>query len=120
MSELAGHKVDTTFEQYKNAWLLWSGSMKKPVKVDTYCSSLDILPTLSNMLGLEYDSRMLAGTDVFGNKEPFVVFADRSWISQNGNTMRQQANTPLSRAQRARMILTNSITDATTSLPFQE
>ena len=58
--------------------------MKKPVKVDTYCSSLDILPTLSNMLGLEYDSRMLAGTDVFGNKEPFVVFADRSWISQNG------------------------------------
>lgn len=84
VSELAGHKVDTTFEQYKNAWLLWSGSMKKPVKVDTYCSSLDILPTLSNMLGLEYDSRMLAGTDVFGNKEPFVVFADRSWISQNG------------------------------------
>lgn len=30
VSELAGHKVDTTFEQYKNAWLLWSGSMKKP------------------------------------------------------------------------------------------
>ena len=58
--------------------------MKEPVKVDTYCSSLDILPTLSNMLDLEYDSRMLAGTDVFGNKEPFVVFADRSWISQNG------------------------------------
>ena len=58
--------------------------VKKPVKVDTYCSSLDILPTLSNMLGLEYDSRMLAGTDVFGNKELFVVFADRSWISQNG------------------------------------
>ena len=29
VSELAGHKVDTTFEQYKNAWLLWSGSMKK-------------------------------------------------------------------------------------------
>lgn len=84
VSELAGHKVDTTFEQYKNAWLLWSGSMEKPIKVDTYCSSLDILPTLSNMLGLKYDSRMLAGTDVFGGKEPFVVFADRSWISQNG------------------------------------
>lgn len=83
VSELAGHKVDTTFEQYKNAWLLWSGSMEKPIKVDTYCSSLDILPTLSNMLGLKYDSRMLAGTDVFGGKEPFVVFADRSWISQN-------------------------------------
>ena len=84
LDELAGHEVDQTFERYENAWLLWSGSMKKPVKVDTYCSSLDILPTMLNMLGLEYDSRTIIGTDVFGKKEPFVVFGDRSWISQNG------------------------------------
>lgn len=84
LDELAGHKVDTVFERYKNAWLLWSGSMKEPVRVKTYCSSLDVLPTLLNMLGFEYDSRTIMGTDVFGGKEPFVVFADRSWISQNG------------------------------------
>lgn len=84
LDELAGHKVDTVFERYKNAWLLWSGSMEKPVSVKTYCSSLDVLPTMLNMLGFEYDSRTLAGTDVFGGKDPFVVFADRSWISQNG------------------------------------
>lgn len=84
LDELAGHTVDTTFERYKNAWLLWSGSMKEPVKVDTYCSSLDILPTLLNMLGFEYDSRTIIGTDVFGGKDPLVVFDDRSWISQNG------------------------------------
>lgn len=84
LDELAGHKVDTVFERYKNAWLLWSGSMKEPVSVKTYCSSIDILPTLLNMLGFEYDSRTIIGTDVFGGNEPFVVFADRSWISQNG------------------------------------
>lgn len=84
LDELAGHTVDTNFERYKNAWLLWSGSMKAPVKVDAYCSSLDILPTLLNMLGFEYDSRTLMGTDVFGEKEPFVAFENRSWISQNG------------------------------------
>ncbi len=84
LDELAGHKVDSTFERYKNSWLLWSSSMKAPVKVDTYCSSIDILPTMLNMLGFEYDSRTIAGSDVFGEKEPFVVFADRSWISQNG------------------------------------
>lgn len=84
LDELAGHTVDATFERYKNAWLLWSGSMKKPVKVEKYCSSLDILPTLLNMLGFEYDSRTLAGTDVFGGKDTFVVMGDRSWISQNG------------------------------------
>lgn len=84
LDELAGHEVDTTFERYENAWILWSGSMAEPIKVDTYCSSLDVLPTLLNMLGFEYDSRTLSGTDVFGSKAPFVVFADRSWISQNG------------------------------------
>ncbi len=84
LDELAGHKVDTTFERYKNSWLLWSASMDEPVKVETQCSSLDILPTMLNMLGFEYDSRTIIGTDVFGTKEPFVVFADRSWISQNG------------------------------------
>lgn len=84
LDELAGHKVDTTFERYKNAWILWSGSMKNPVKVDTYCSSLDVLPTLLNMLDFKYDSRTITGTDVFSDKQPFVVFADRSWISQNG------------------------------------
>ena len=84
LDELAGHTVDTTFERYKNAWLLWSASMKEPIKVETQCSSLDILPTLLNMLDLEYDSRTIIGTDVFGNKDPFVVFGDRSWISQNG------------------------------------
>lgn len=84
LDELAGHKVDTVFERYKNSWLLWSGSMEEPVSVKTYCSSLDVLPTLLNMLGFEYDSRTIIGTDVFGSKEPFVVFSDRSWISQNG------------------------------------
>ena len=58
--------------------------MTEPVKVTTQCSSLDILPTMLNMLGYEYDSRTIIGTDVFGSKAPFVVFADRSWISQNG------------------------------------
>lgn len=90
LDELAGHEVDTTFERYENAWLLWSGSMEESIKVTTQCSSLDILPTLLNLLGYEYDSRTIIGTDVFGQKAPFVVFADRSWISQNG---RYNANT---------------------------
>lgn len=85
LDELAGHKVDTVFERYKNAWLMWSPAMKEPVKCDKYCSSLDILPTMLNLLGYEYDSRAIIGTDVFGGRDPFVVFSDRSWISQNGS-----------------------------------
>ena len=33
-------------------------SHREPVQVEKYCSSLDIMPTLANLFGLEYDSRL--------------------------------------------------------------
>ena len=55
--------------------------MDEPISVDTYCSSLDIAPTLANLVGLEYDSRLYIGTDIFGDKSPVVCFQDRSFIT---------------------------------------
>ena len=45
---------------------------------------MDILPTLSNMFGLEYDSRLFMGKDIFSDSEGFVVFKDKNWISEKG------------------------------------
>ncbi|MBQ9609550.1 MAG: LTA synthase family protein [Lachnospiraceae bacterium] len=88
--ELAGHTLDGTFEWYENTLIIWSASMENPVYVDKYCSSLDILPTVSNLMGLDYDSRMLVGQDILSDKEGFVMFNDRSFItdriSYNANT----------------------------------
>ena len=53
----------------------------KPEKVDKYCSSMDILPTLSNLMGLEYDSRLLMGRDIFSDSKPMVIFNSRNWIT---------------------------------------
>ena len=63
--ELSG--IDDTekdITRYKSTWLLWSGSMDAPITVDTPCTAVDILPTLSNLFGLSYDSRLLSGRDV--------------------------------------------------------
>ena len=38
--------------------------MKEPVIVDTPCSSIDIVPTLNNLFGIEYDSRLYSGRDI--------------------------------------------------------
>ena len=58
--------------------------MTEPVPVDKVCCQVDILPTLSNLLGLEYDSRMLAGRDILSDSEGLVVFSSRSWKSDRG------------------------------------
>ena len=55
--------------------------MEEPITVDAPCCSLDVLPTLSNLLGLEYDSRLLMGTDVFSTGEHIAVLADRSFVT---------------------------------------
>jgi arylsulfatase A-like enzyme len=34
------------------------------VKVDKVCSAIDILPTLLNLFGVEYDSRIIMGQDI--------------------------------------------------------
>ena len=64
--ELSG-KQDSELDisRYKNTWLLWSGSMESSVTVRTPCSAIDILPTVSNLFGLEFDSRLMSGHDVF-------------------------------------------------------
>lgn len=55
----------------------------KPERVDSLCCTLDILPTLSNLFGLDFDSRLYMGRDVFSDAEPFVLLRDHSWITEN-------------------------------------
>ena len=88
--ELAGHTLDSTFEWFENTLIIWSPSMEKPVYVEKCCSSLDILPTVLNLMGLPYDSRMIAGQDALSDSEGLGMFNDRSFItdriSYNANT----------------------------------
>ncbi len=72
------------FDVYKNTLIMWSASMEEPVQVDKVCCQVDILPTVSNLLGLEYDSRMLSGSDILSDSEGLVIFTSRCWKSDKG------------------------------------
>ena len=87
-----------TLARYRNSFLLWCGSMEEPIVIDDPCSSIDILPTLSNLFGLEYDSRLFSGRDILSTNydvsdpnspQPFVIGADAgigsNWISLAGS-----------------------------------
>ena len=77
------------WERDHNALILWSGCLENEykdmaVEISTPTYSLDILPTLSNLFGVEYDSRMLVGRDVFSDQEPLVFWPDGSWVTTRG------------------------------------
>ncbi len=80
ISELAGHSVETNFELYKGIFILWSKGIKSE-EISKPCASLDILPTISNLMGVEYDSRLLMGRDILSDAQPLVVFSNWSWLT---------------------------------------
>lgn len=84
MKERATYINDEKFDIHKNNLIIWNSQIKTPIKTDKYASSLDILPTVLNLLGVEYDSRLLMGTDILSNSEGLVIFNDRSWITKYG------------------------------------
>ena len=84
INELSTYKRDETFEKYRMPLLIWSGSMEEPIKVEKIGSSLDILPTVLNLFGVEYDSRLLIGKDILSDVAPLVIFSDRSFITDKG------------------------------------
>lgn len=63
-NELTDEKKDTAFGIYENAFICWAYGMEDPIVVDTACCTVDILPTLLNLFGFQYDSRLLIGQDV--------------------------------------------------------
>ncbi len=81
-SELAGFEVESTFERFRSSFICYVPGME-PVKVPDYCCTVDILPTLLNLFGLEYDSRLLAGRDVLAPGEKIAVLSDQSFITKD-------------------------------------
>ncbi len=79
---LSEKNLDT--EIYRSCAIIWSHSMTEPVVVDKVTCQVDLLPTVSNLLGLSYDSRMLAGKDAMCDDEGMVIFHSKSWRTDSG------------------------------------
>ena len=81
----------SNFDLYRNFFTVYSTSMKEPVIVNEPCSAIDILPTVLNLFGLEYDSRLISGTDILSETPNTVILnCDQTgpswnWITRYGS-----------------------------------
>ena len=85
-SELYGYDVTDIFQRDHNRLIMWSASLERerPIVVDSPTFACDILPTLSNLMGCEWDSRLLPGRDVFSEAEPLVFNLNYDWKTDLG------------------------------------
>lgn len=90
LSELYGYDVKDYFQRDHSRLIIWSGCLEKmdPIVVDTPTFGCDILPTLSNLFGTEFDSRLMVGRDVFSDAMPLVWNANYEWKTEVGTYSR--------------------------------
>ena len=80
---LSDYKRDTLIEANSNSLIIYNSKMKS-VKVDKVGMSIDVVPTVYNLFGIDYDSRLIMGKDILSTSEGIAIFKDKSWITNKG------------------------------------
>ena len=83
LNEFAGEILDHQFELYRSTGIIYADGME-PVEVNKYVANIDLMPTIYNLMGVPYDSRLLMGRDMLSDSPGLVLFNDLSWISEYG------------------------------------
>ena len=84
INEVSDYQKDDTIEVNHSNFIIWNSEMKKPIKVKKVGSQIDVLPTLLNLFGVEYDSRLMIGKDILSDSEGIAIFSDHSWVTDYG------------------------------------
>ena len=83
VNELSDYERDEIVEVNRSNFILWNSEIET-VEVDKVGSGIDVLPTLLNLFGVEYDSRLIVGKDILSDAPGLAIFSNRSWVSDYG------------------------------------
>lgn len=83
MNEVSKTDRSDKFENYHTTLIMYNPSIER-TEINKVVSGLDLLPTIYNLYGIEYDSRLLMGRDIFSESEGLAILSDRSWVTNKG------------------------------------
>lgn len=79
--EYNGGKPLGKFEEFKSTCIIYNSAIEEPIQCDTYCCNVDILPTMLNLFNIDFDSRLLAGNDIFSSGVHRARLYDGSFLT---------------------------------------
>ena len=80
---LSSYERDSLIEANSNNLIIYNSKMEKR-KIDKVGMSIDVLPTVLNLFGIPYDSRLIMGKDILSDSEGIAIFKDKSWVTNKG------------------------------------
>ena len=90
INEVSSYERDEIVEVNRSNFIIWNSEMKNKVEINKVGSQIDVLPTILNLFGIEYDSRLLVGKDILSNSEGIAIFSNRSWVTNKGTYFANQ------------------------------
>ena len=76
------YDTNTDNDKERVPFVIYNPSLESTT-YEEYTSYINILPTLANLFGLDYDPRLYVGSDILSNDyQSMVVFADGSWKNE--------------------------------------
>lgn len=80
-SDMLGHSLRYGgLERYQSNLILWNSEMDT-ITIDKPCCQVDVLPTLLNLFGFTYDSRLYSGTDILSDSYGLAMTSNQSFIT---------------------------------------
>lgn len=83
INTLSSYERDVMIEANSNSLIIYNSKMKS-VDVDKVGMSIDVLPTVLNLFGMEYDSRIIIGKDILSTTPGIAIFKNKSWVTDKG------------------------------------
>ncbi len=83
INEASTFEREEIITRNKSSFILWNSEMDT-VNVTKVGSQLDVIPTIYNAFGINYDSRLFIGKDILSTEGGLAIFADNSWVSDKG------------------------------------
>lgn len=83
VNEIASYEKDSVVEINRSNFILWNSEMET-VEIEKVGSQIDVLPTIYNLFGVEYDSRLIIGKDILSTEPGLAIFGNSSWVSDKG------------------------------------
>ena len=83
VNEASNYEKDGKIEINHSNFILYNSTMDK-VEINKVGSQIDVLPTIYNLFGLKYDSRLIIGKDILSTEDGLAIFDNRSWVTNKG------------------------------------
>lgn len=83
INEASSYVKDEVIEVDHSNLIIYNAGTESTT-ISKVVSQTDILPTVYNLFGINYDSRLIIGKDALSSYPGLAIFGDRSWVSDYG------------------------------------